>query len=169
MAKLTALACVSQNDICSLRIVCTMARDKKHELEQSDYYGNTALLKACYLGSLEAVITLLQFGADIKAVNHYGQNALTLATCSGNIKLICELLRCCSYKEFNKTTLTPALCVATLRQNWQLVKFYKELDRYNSEDIQTAHGLNYEDIMGFLKLRNSNTCHQHHHQKHMHI
>lgn len=67
-----ALTCVTQNDICSLRIVCTMARDKKHELEETDYYGNTALLKACFMGRLEAVLTLLQFGADVKAVNHYG-------------------------------------------------------------------------------------------------
>lgn len=71
---------------------------------------------------------------------HTGQNALTLATCSGNMDLIRELLRYCSYKEFNNSTLTPALCVATMRQNWSLVKFYKDLDNHNSEDIQTAHG-----------------------------
>lgn len=69
----TALTCVGQNDICSLRIVCTMARDKRHELEEVDCYGNTALLKACYMGKLEAAITLLQFGANVKVVNHYGK------------------------------------------------------------------------------------------------
>lgn len=69
-----------------------------------------------------------------------GQNALTLATFYGDIKLICELLRYCSYKEFNKTTLTPALCVAALRKNWTLVTFFKELDRHQSYYIQTAHG-----------------------------
>ncbi|XP_005186354.1 DNA replication inhibitor plutonium [Musca domestica] len=154
MSKINALTCVQQNDICSLRIVCTMAGDnKKHELEEVDCYGNTALLKACYLGKLEAAITLLQFGANVRAVNHYGQNALTLATCSGNMDLIRELLRYCSYKEFNNSTLTPALCVATMRQNWSLVKFYKDLDNHNSEDIQTAHGLNCEDLMSFFNLR----------------
>lgn len=56
------------------------------------------------------------------------------------MQIICELLRRCSYNEFNKTTLTPALCVATFKQNWQLVKFFKELDRYHTDDIQTAHG-----------------------------
>lgn len=74
------------------------------------------------------------------AIVNTGQNALTLATCSGNMDLIRELLRYCTYKEFNNTTLMPALCVATMRQNWPLVKFYKELDPQNSDDIQTAHG-----------------------------
>uniref|UniRef100_A0A1L8ECV1 Putative dna replication inhibitor plutonium n=1 Tax=Haematobia irritans TaxID=7368 RepID=A0A1L8ECV1_HAEIR len=152
MSKISALACVGQNDICSLRIVCTMAREKKHELEEVDLYGNTALLKACYMGNLEAVITLLQFGANVKAVNHFGQNALTLATCSGSIDIIRELLRYCTYKEFNNSTLTPALCVATMLEKWELVKFFKDLEVDNDDDIQTAHGLNCEDIMSFFKL-----------------
>lgn len=73
-----ALTCVDQNDICSLRIVCTTAHDKKEELERTDYYGNTALLKACYLGRMEAALTLLHFGANIKAVNHYGKFKLKM-------------------------------------------------------------------------------------------
>ena len=65
---------------------------------------------------------------------------MTLATYCGNYQLIYELLRYCPYKEFNKTTLTPALCVAMLRNNWSLVNFFKELDRHQSFYIQTAHG-----------------------------
>ncbi|XP_013111682.2 DNA replication inhibitor plutonium [Stomoxys calcitrans] len=151
MSKINALTCVGQNDICSLRILCTMTRDKKHELEEVDKYGNTALLKACYMGNLEAVITLLQFGANVKAVNHYGQNALTLATFAGNIDIIRELLRYCTYKDFNNSALTPALCVATMHQKWALITLFKELEDHSSEDIQTVHGLNCDDIRALFK------------------
>ena len=65
---------------------------------------------------------------------------MTLATYCGNFELIYELLRYCPYNEFNNTTLTPALCVAMLRNNLALVNFFKGLDRHRSYYIQTAHG-----------------------------
>ncbi|KAL9913903.1 plutonium [Glossina fuscipes fuscipes] len=148
MAGLTALACVGQNDLLALRKVC----NRQEERERKDFYGNTALLKACYLGRLEAALILLRSGADVKAANYCGQNALTLATYANNRELVYELLRWCTYKEFNQLTLTPPICVATMLGHWPLQKFYKELDRHNYEYIQTAHGLNCDDIMAFLKL-----------------
>uniref|UniRef100_A0A1A9W6X5 Uncharacterized protein n=1 Tax=Glossina brevipalpis TaxID=37001 RepID=A0A1A9W6X5_9MUSC len=141
MSRLTALECVGLNDLCTLDIICKTSNDRKRELEQQDFYGNTALLKACYSGKLKMVSTLLRFGADVKAVNYYGQNALTLATYANNLDLIKELLRWCPYKEFNKSTLTPAICVATMFGYWTIQKFYIELDPYHFEDIQTAHVL----------------------------
>jgi len=58
-----------------------MARDgRQYNLEEVDSYGNTALLKACYLGRFDCARTLLEFGGNIFAMNYFGQNALTLAS-----------------------------------------------------------------------------------------
>ncbi|KAH8258256.1 hypothetical protein KR038_008758, partial [Drosophila bunnanda] len=139
-AVFAALSCVSQDDVVSLRIVCTMARDKHDNLEQLDSYGNTALLKACFLGRFECARTLLEFGGNIFALNYFGQNALTLATYAGHLPLVQELLRRRSYKDFNLSSLIPAICVATVQKHTALEQFFAQLDPNGVRETQTVHG-----------------------------
>ncbi|KAH8400733.1 hypothetical protein KR009_000679, partial [Drosophila setifemur] len=131
-----ALSCVGQNDIVSLRIVCTVSGN----LEEVDSYGNTALLKACYLGGFECAKTLLEFQANIYAINYFGQNALTLATYAGHLPLVKELLRRRSYKEFNLSSMIPALCVAIMQKHSHLEEFFRRLDPEGVSAIHTVHG-----------------------------
>ncbi|KAH8389297.1 hypothetical protein KR200_010972, partial [Drosophila serrata] len=140
MLVFAALSCVAQDDVVSLRIVCTMARDKHNSLEQLDCYGNTALLKACYLGRFECARTLLEFGGNIFAINYFGQNALTLATYAGHLSLVQELLRRRSYKDFNLSSLIPAICVATVQKHADLEQFFAQLDPNGVQETQTVHG-----------------------------
>lgn len=70
--NMNALTCVTENDLRTLKIIC----DNKKELERVDGYGNTALLKACYLGRSEAVKMLLRAGANFKTINNLGKNIL---------------------------------------------------------------------------------------------
>ncbi|XP_017093690.2 DNA replication inhibitor plutonium [Drosophila bipectinata] len=148
MGELNALSCVGQNDLVSLRIVCTLAQNKRNKLslEDMDGYGNTALLKACYLGRFECARTLLHFGANIFAVNYFGQNALTLATCAGHLPLVQELLCRRSYKDFNRSSLIPALCVAVMKKHADLEKYFIGLDPVGVHSTQTVHGLGVSDL-----------------------
>lgn len=66
--NMNALACVTENNLRNLKIIC----DNKKDLEKVDSYGNTALLKACYLGRTNAVKMLLQAGANFKTINNLG-------------------------------------------------------------------------------------------------
>ncbi|EDX07886.1 DNA replication inhibitor plutonium [Drosophila simulans] len=152
MGEINALSCVGQDDVVSLRIVCTMARDgRQHNLEDVDMYGNTALLKACYLGRFECARTLLEFGANIFAMNYFGQNALTLATYAGHLTLVKELLRRRSYKDFNLSSMIPALCVATLQKHSALVAYFTQLDPRGVQETQTVHGLGVAELRGMIK------------------
>ncbi|KAH8254779.1 hypothetical protein KR032_012092 [Drosophila birchii] len=137
MHIILALSCVAQDDVVSLRIVCTMARDRHDNLEQLDSYGNTALLKACYLGRFECARTILGFGGNIFAINYFGQNALTLATYAGHLPLVQELLRRRSYKDFNLSSLIPAMCVATVQKHADLEQFFARLDPNGVHETQT--------------------------------
>ncbi|EDW36019.1 GL17572 [Drosophila persimilis] len=145
MPGMNALNCVGQNDLVSLRIICTMARNREYNVEELDKYGNTALLKACYLGRFECARTLLEFGANIYAVNYFGQNALTLATYSGNYSLVRELLQRRSYKDFNLSSLIPASCVAAMQSHVDIEEFFMKVDSSGAHD-QTVHGLGVYDL-----------------------
>lgn len=124
----------------SLRIICSKARNHQYNIEEMDMYGNTALLKACYMGKLECARILLDFGADIYAINYFGQNALTLATYAGHMQLVLELLRHRTYQDFNLSSLIPAICVATMQQHTILKDYFKHLDPRGAEDLHTVHG-----------------------------
>lgn len=124
----------------SLRMICTQSLNRTSDIEELDQYGNTALLKACYLGKFECARILLDFGANIHAINYCGQNALTLATYAGNLRLILELLRHRTYQDFNKSSLMPAACVATLRHHKAIEDYFLRIDPSGIEDIQTVHG-----------------------------
>nr|AAO17638.1 PLU [Drosophila funebris] len=148
-----ALNCVGQDDVVSLRIICSQARNYQYNIEELDIYGNTALLKACYMGRLECARILLDFGADIHAINYFGQNALTLATYAGNLQLVLELLRYRTYQDFNLSSLIPAICVATLRQNKALEEYFKRLDPAGSQDLHTVHGLGVNDLKQMVNAK----------------
>ncbi|XP_016986110.1 DNA replication inhibitor plutonium [Drosophila rhopaloa] len=152
MGEINALSCVGQDDVVSLRIVCTMARDgKPNSLEELDSYGNTALLKACYLGRFECAHTLLEFGGNIYAMNYFGQNALTLASYSGHLHLVKELLRRRSYEDFNLSSMIPALCVAIMQKHTALEAYLIQLDPNGAQETQTVHGLGVEELRGMMK------------------
>ncbi|EDV98302.1 DNA replication inhibitor plutonium isoform X2 [Drosophila grimshawi] len=142
----SALSCVGEDDVISLRIICTLARNRQYNLEELDKYGNTALLKACYLGKLECACTLLEFGANIYVVNYFGQNALTLATHSGHFQLVLELLRRRTYQDFNLSSLIPAVCVAAMRQHSLLENYFMSIDPLGTKDLHTVHGLGIKDL-----------------------
>ncbi|XP_070068563.1 DNA replication inhibitor plutonium [Drosophila takahashii] len=152
MGEINALGCVGQDDIVSLRIVCTMARDgRQYNLEEVDSYGNTALLKACYLGRFECARTLLEFGGNIFAINYFGQNALTLASYAGHLPLVKELLRWRTYKDFNLSSMIPALCVATMQKHSALEAFFTQLDPMGVQEIHTVHGLGVEELRKMMR------------------
>ncbi|XP_016957450.1 DNA replication inhibitor plutonium [Drosophila biarmipes] len=153
MGEINALNCVGQDDVVSLRIVCTMARDgRQYNLEEVDSYGNTALLKACYLGRFDCARTLLEFGGNIFAINYFGQNALTLASYAGHLPLVKELLRRRSYMDFNLSSMIPALCVATMQKHSALEAYFTQLDPQGVQETQTVHGLGVEELRGMTKL-----------------
>ncbi|ALC41360.1 plu, partial [Drosophila busckii] len=133
--------CVSYNDVISLRNICMLARKHQYNLEELDKFGNTPLLKACYLGRLECVCILLEFGADIYTINYFGQNALTLATYGGYFPIVLELLQRRSYQDFNLSSLIPAICVATMRQHYALEDYFMRLDQNSTQEIHTVHGM----------------------------
>nr|AAO17653.1 PLU [Drosophila saltans] len=151
---MNALNCVSQDDVVSLRIICSLSQE--YNMEEVDQYGNTALLKACYLGRFECARTLLDFGANIYAVNYFGQNALTLATYAGHLQLVLELLRRRSYKDFNLSSLIPAICVAVMRQHFALEQHFQQLDHAGVRDLQTVHGLDVNDLREMVHRAKSN-------------
>nr|AAO17641.1 PLU [Drosophila hydei] len=153
---MSALSCVTENDILSLRIICKIEANQQYKIEEVDKYGNTALLKSCYLGRLECALILLEFGANIYAVNYFGQNALTLASYCGNMQLVLELLHRRSYQDFNLSSLLPAVCVASMRQHKALVKYFMNLDPIGTPNLRTVHGLGLNDMgqMVKRKLRN---------------
>ncbi|XP_052840707.1 DNA replication inhibitor plutonium [Drosophila gunungcola] len=152
MGEMNALSFVGQDDIVSLRIICSKARDgKQYSLEEVDSYGNTALLKACYLGRIECALTLLDFGGNIYAINYFGQNALTLASYSGHLPLVKELLRRRSYKDFNMSSMIPALCVAVIEKHTALEEFFTQLDPNGARKAHTVQGLGVEELRRMMK------------------
>ncbi|XP_017073076.1 DNA replication inhibitor plutonium [Drosophila eugracilis] len=161
MGEINALSCVGQDDIVSLRIICTMARDKKqYNIEEVDMYGNTALLKACYLGRYDCACTLLEFGANIFAINYFGQNALTLASYVGHLPMVKELLKRRTYKDFNLSSMIPALCVAIMQKHSALEAFFIQLDPKGAKDIHTVHGLGIEDLRKMMRQAENSSKHK---------
>lgn len=153
LVHVIALDYVAQDDAVSLRMICTATRNRQCMIEELDQYGNTALLKACHLGRFDCARILLDFGASIFAINYCGQNALTLATYAGSLRLVLELLRHRSYQDFNKSSLMPAICVAAMRQHKAIEDHFLRLDPSGVENIQTVHGmlqLNYQFYMHAL-------------------
>lgn len=148
-----ALDCVGQDDIVSLRIICSQARNYQYNIEELDMYGNTALLKACYMGRFECARILLNFGADIHAINYFGQNALTLATYAGHLQLVLELLRHRTYQDFNLSSLIPAICVAAMRQHKSLEDYFKSLDPRGAQELHTVHGLGVNDLQQMVNSK----------------
>ncbi|XP_067628793.1 DNA replication inhibitor plutonium [Eurosta solidaginis] len=126
---------------------------KQLDLEEADFYGNTPLLKACYMGKGEHVRLLIRYGASLTAINYLGQNALTLATYAGSLDVIRLLLRYRSYSDFNKSSIVPALCVATLRQNKKLIEFFRRFSA-PEEEVQTAHGVSPAQLSQWVGIYN---------------
>nr|AAO17647.1 PLU [Drosophila mercatorum]AAO17650.1 PLU [Drosophila mercatorum] len=148
---MSALSCVSENDVAALRNICSLEANQQCNVEEVDKYGNTALLKSCYLGRWECARTLLAFGANIYAVNYFGQNALTLASYAGHLQLVLELLRRRSYQDFNLSSLIPAVCVAAMRHHKTLVEYFISLDPTETPNLRTVHGLGIIDLGQMLK------------------
>nr|AAO17663.1 PLU [Drosophila virilis] len=153
IGRMNALDCVGEDDVMSLRIICTLARNHKYNIEELDKYGNTALLKACYQGKFECARVLLDFGANIYAINYFGQNALTLATYAGHLQLVIELLRRRPYQDFNLSSLTPAVCVAAMRQHKALEDYFMRLDPMGTPALRTVHGLGINNLRHMVKLK----------------
>ncbi|XP_017960522.1 DNA replication inhibitor plutonium [Drosophila navojoa] len=151
---MSALSCVTSNDVMALRTICTVEPNPQYNIEEVDMYGNTALLKSCYLGRLECARTLLEFGANIYAVNYFGQNALTLASYAGNLQLVLELLLRRPYQDFNLSSLIPAVCVAAMRQHKVLVEYFMTIDPIGTPNLRTVHGLGINELSQILKPRN---------------
>lgn len=65
---MNAPSCVADIELRNLKLICEQRKD----LEKVDEYGNTALLKSCYLGQTRSVKMLLKAGANFKAINNLG-------------------------------------------------------------------------------------------------
>ncbi|XP_030388508.1 DNA replication inhibitor plutonium [Scaptodrosophila lebanonensis] len=152
-----AFSCVDQDDIVSLRIICTLVGNSRYNIEALDRFGNTPLLYACYLGRFECARTLLEFRANIYAINYFGQNALTLATYAGHFQLVVELLRYRTYQDFNLSSLIPAVCVAVMRQHYEIINFLTRLDSEGTMELQTVHGLGVKDMRHMVRKAKTQT------------
>ncbi|XP_004522824.1 DNA replication inhibitor plutonium [Ceratitis capitata] len=152
---MSVIRCVEERDTSSLRAILAQQRHnpKKFDLEETDKYGNTPLLRACYLAKVEHADLLIRHGASLKAINYLGQNALTLATYAGSLDVVRLLLRYRSYTDFNKSSIVPALCVACLRQNQTLINFFKRFPA-TAEEVKTAHGLSPAQIRQWAEIYN---------------
>lgn len=112
---------------------------KDYDIEKTDSYGNTPLLKACYLGKTKSVQYLLSYGANIAAINACGQSTLNLAIWSGSSELVALLLSKRSYSQFAKSSLFPPICVAELKDWNEMVVYLCKFGATRSE--KTVHGL----------------------------
>lgn len=69
-----------------------LPREKFRDMP-TDRYGCSPLILAIKSGHAEVVLLLLRRGADITARDHSGQGVLDYACISGNIDIVCALLR----------------------------------------------------------------------------
>ncbi|XP_054739255.1 DNA replication inhibitor plutonium [Anastrepha obliqua] len=147
--------CIEEGNTTALRALLERYKNKREklDLEEPDTYGNTPLLKACYLAKLEHVELLLRYGASLKSINYLGQNALTIATYAGSLEIVRLLLSFRSYSDFNKSSIVPALCVACLRQNKTLIEYFKRFPS-TEEEVKTAHGLSPAQISEWVEIYN---------------
>ncbi|XP_017483468.1 PREDICTED: DNA replication inhibitor plutonium [Rhagoletis zephyria] len=147
--------CIRESNANSLYALLAQRKSNREELEleETDDYGNTPLLKACFMGKPEHAEVLIRYGANLKAINYLGQNALTMATYAGSLEVVRLLLRFRSYSDFNKSSILPALCVACLRQNKTLIDFYKRFTT-TEEEVKTAHGLSPAQISEWVEIYN---------------
>lgn len=78
-------------------------------------------------------------------MNIQGQNALTLATYSGDIETCMVLLKRINYNEFNMSGLLTPLCVAALQGNIDIAKIYLTLETPKQNIIdcpsKSIHGI----------------------------
>ncbi|KAL5277475.1 plu family protein [Megaselia abdita] len=118
---------------------------KDYDIEKSDSYGNTPLLKACYLGETKSAQYLLSYGANIDAINSCGQSTLNLALWSGVPEIVELILSKRSYQHFVKSSLIPPICVAELR-GWDEMVVYLQTHYQASKSEKTVHGLSYAQI-----------------------
>ncbi|XP_055840255.1 DNA replication inhibitor plutonium [Episyrphus balteatus] len=125
------------------RLLEACATCTPQQLEAVDFYGNTALLKACYLGNLEAVQVLLSFNVNLHAINYFGQNALTLAAYAGSLGVVCELLKYRSYTDFTLSSMIPPICVAVLKGHKNLMAFFENM---HPMSFRSVHGLTVGDL-----------------------
>ncbi|XP_037917112.1 DNA replication inhibitor plutonium isoform X2 [Hermetia illucens] len=124
------------------------------DLEMVDDYGNTPLLMACFLGRDQCVEILVQSGASLKAMNYFGQNALTLATYSGNTRIALYLMRYRSYEDFTASSIIPPLCVAILRNNQKLTEIFCA-ESPTADKIRTVHGVGTRDMVKIFMANDS--------------
>lgn len=122
-----------------------MKTKKDYNIEKNDSYGNTPLLKACYLGETKSVHYLLDYGANVAAINSCGQTTLNLAIWSGIPELVELILSKRSYKDFAQASFIPPISVAELR-NWDEMVIHLKRHYYASTTETTVHGLNYHQI-----------------------
>lgn len=70
-----------------IAILKTLLNQLDNDVNVRDVHGYTAFLQAVSLGSLPLCQILLDYGADIHAINNNGQNALILATIGNDLDI----------------------------------------------------------------------------------
>lgn len=156
--------CIARNDLRNLEQLLSL---DGNAIECLDDFSNTPLLYACYCGRHRAVNYLLAKNADYKRINIFGkplfrmflffcfwvwtlfkflhfqysgQNALTLATYSGDRKTCDIILQTIRFDELNTIGLLSPLCVATLQGNIDLVKIYLAMESSSGNSFECSSG-----------------------------
>lgn len=119
------LECIRQAQPNSLK---SLLGESTVGIEYKDQYANTPLLLACLMGFCDCLRVLIQYGANYRRINLFGQNALALAAYSGDAATCEELLTVWPYKKFNKTSILTPMCIAAMHGNVDLVRYFMSID-----------------------------------------
>lgn len=98
-----------------------------------------------------------------------GQNALTLATYSGDLETCKSILNIIDFSEFNAMGILSPLCVAALQGNMDIAKIYLTLETSNRFKCpsETIHGICPLQLAQFNGDRNMTDLLQPQHQMHL--
>ena len=125
-------------------------------LELRDEEGNTAFLKACAIkGAVEIVELLCDYGCNIYAKNKQNENAVCIASVSGDSDIIEYLVgkKDLDIEFRGQNKRTPVLKACTLKGNLEnlkvLVKYQADL---NKKDVDDMNGMNLASKLGDVSM-----------------
>lgn len=128
-------------------IILKLLRYYDVNIEATDIYGNTPLLKACYCGSIRSVEYLLHFRAKIDAINFFGQSSVNLAIFSGELELVKLLLSKYSYENFYRISMISPIVTAELwNKDWIVSYLLEHHYLANISRESTVHGVTFNTI-----------------------
>jgi ankyrin repeat protein len=122
----------------TLRLLLERGADIESKCDQ--YYGRTALMQAAHRGCLQSVTLLLQYRADIHAVDVDGSTALSLAA-AGHTDHTEE------DEEWRPLPYTKEICELLLKEGADV----NTLDNYGNSPLHMAARSGQEDVFDLLR------------------